>query len=464
MIIARRSILAAALASALSRPIKASEPDELTPEQFGAKGDGITNDSLAMARLSATVNMRGGGTIAFRKTTYLVGEQGLQLSGGYMFPPHELLRFRRCTRPLIVKGNGARLLCASGLRYGVFDQAGDRIDRAMPYVGPGLAAPYAAMIQIEDCTGPVAVTDFDLAGPGDEILLGGQYGDTGWQIGSTGLVLINNRGNETIARIRTHGHPQDGIMIDGVNGAAAGTVRTVTDVVADRNGRQGCSIVGGEGYQFVRCRFDRTGRGKVRSAPGAGVDIEAEAGKRIRDIGFVDCKFTDNFGCGVVADNGDTARVRFTGCTFIGTTSWSAWPSMPQFRFDRCKFVGAVTRAFGNQDPSRATQFVACTFTDDPTGSPTGKVYRGTNSDGPLADLSDSRNVAFDRCQFRAVRGVLPWSTGAIYKDCTMKQGFGTAGYPRGRFIGTNSVVGKVDLYGSAITGVLTVNGNRVLK
>jgi hypothetical protein len=462
MIISRRSILSVTLVSALCPSARANAQNEFTPEQFGAKGDGVTNDSLAMARLSAAVNMHGGGMIIFRKTTYVVGKQGLQLSGGYMFPPSQLLEFRGCSQPLTIKGNGARLLCTEGLRYGVFDQSGDRANPPMPYFGPGLAAPYASMIHIEDCTGPVAVTDFDLAGPGDKIRLGGKYGDTGWQIRSTGLVLINNRGSEAIARIHTHGHAQDGMIIDGVNDAPAETIRTVVDVVADGNGRQGCSIVGGEGYKFVRCRFDRTGRGKVSSAPGAGLDIEAEGSKRIRNIVFNGCRFADNVGCGVVADNGDTAWVRFTGCTFIGTTNWSAWPSKSQFRFDRCKFIGAITRAFGDQDPSRATQFVGCTFTDDPTQSPSGKVYQGTNSDGPLADLSNSRNVLFERCRFQAVRGVLPWSTGAIYKDCTMKQGFGKAGYPRGRFVGNNIIIGKIDLYGSVISGVLTVNGKRV--
>lgn len=462
MTIVRRSFLAAALATTLGSAVRAADQREFTPEEYGAKGDGVTNDSLAMFRLSTAVTARGGGTVVFRKTTYLVGGQGLRLSGGYMFPPRDLLKFHSCSKPLIIRGNGAQLKCEAGLRYGVFDQSGERIDYPMPYLGPGLATPYTAMIEIEDCTAPVTVTDFDLMGPGDSILLGGQYGDTGWQIRSAGLVLTNNRGSETIARIRTHGHPLDGIMIDGVNGTGTSTVRTITDVVADGNGRQGCSIVGGEGYTFLRCHFNRTGRGKVRSAPGAGLDIEAEGDKRIRDLAFVDCRFTDNLGCGMVADSGDTARVRFTGCIFVGTTSWSAWPSMPHFQFDRCKFVGAVTRAFGHQDPTRATQFVGCVFTDDPAGSPTGKVYRGTNADGPIADLSTSRNVKFERCRFQTAHGALPWSTGAIYKDCVMKQGFRTTGHPRGTFVGTNSITGKVDISGSAIIGILTVNGNRV--
>lgn len=462
MQIDRRSVLGAAVALAASPTGLAAQERTFTPEQFGAKGDGRTDDSLAMARLSAAVSRAGGGTVVFRRTTYLVGRQGLNIGPGYLFEPQELLRFKGCHRPLHLRGGGARLLCAPGLRYGVFDRTGQAVNNPMPYLGPGLATPYRAMIHVEGCTGPVSVSDFELAGPGDAIVLGGQYGDTGWQIPATGLALVNNRGGERVERVRTHGHPQDGLLIDGADADLPGVARTVVDVWADRNGRQGCSFVGGRGYRFARCRFTRTGRDKVKSAPGAGVDVEAEAGKHIRDLAFTDCRFEDNYGCGMVADTGDSEDVRFAGCTFIGTTSWSAWPNKPRFRFDRCSFVGPLVRAHGDPDPARAAQFVQCSFTDDPALSPTGKIYGGTNPDRPLADLSDARNVLFDRCRFRAVQGVLPWSTGAIYRDCIMAQGTATHGFPRGRFVGTNSITGKVDLYGSTITGVLTVNGRRV--
>ena len=46
------------------------------PEEFGARGDGATNDTDAFARLSADVNLRGGGTVILgRGKTYLVGRQ-----------------------------------------------------------------------------------------------------------------------------------------------------------------------------------------------------------------------------------------------------------------------------------------------------------------------------------------------------------------------------------------------------
>src|SRR5438105_2454879 len=46
----------------------------LTPEMFGAVGNGSTDDSAAFALLSAALNAQGGGTIEFTPgKTYMVG-------------------------------------------------------------------------------------------------------------------------------------------------------------------------------------------------------------------------------------------------------------------------------------------------------------------------------------------------------------------------------------------------------
>ncbi|WP_133032098.1 MULTISPECIES: right-handed parallel beta-helix repeat-containing protein [unclassified Sphingomonas] len=462
MMIHRRVLLRGALLAPCASRAFAAQNRVFTPEEFGAKGDGVTNDSAAMARLSTAVRLYGGGTVEFRRTTYVVGAQGLQVQGAFAFPPRELLTFVGCSLPLHLKGNGARLLCEPGLRFGVF-RDGEPFKHAMPYLGPGVASPYNSMILVEGCTAAVRISDLDLEGPGDRIMVGGQYGDTGWQILSTGLILRNNAGSEIVERVHTHSHCQDGMMIDGVDADTPGVERSLVRVTADSNGRQGCSIVGGRGYRFTGCSFTRSARGSIKSAPGAGVDIEAEGKKHVRDLAFSKCLFSDNGGCGMVADSGDTERVRFENCTFIGTVNWSAWPSKPFFKFEDCTFVGAMTRAFGDSTVARATTFARCTFDDDPARSPTREVFGGGDATAPMVNLGNNQNVSFDKCRFSALHGsVLPWSTGAIYRDCIMAQGNRAFGYPRGQFVGTNRITGKVDLYNSKISGVLTVNGRLI--
>jgi hypothetical protein len=437
----------------------------LTPEQFGAKGDGVTNDTDAFARLAQAIALRGGGEIALRKTTYLVGRQllGHAARTGYAFEPATILEFVNLPGPLTISGNGARLLCAPGLRYGTFDsRTGAATKNKMPYTQPGeLASPYRAMIRVENSAGAVEISDLELDGNLKRLKIGGQYGDTGWQIPATGLLLINNKASERISRIHSHHHAQDGIMIDGVDrsrGSAAASV--IEDVRCEYNGRQGVSLVGGRGYAFKRCKFNHTGKAGIATSPGAGVDIEAEAGKKVRDVSFANCEFSNNFGCGLVADSGDSEGASFTACTFIGSTNWAAWPNKPRFRFVDCTFVGPIVRAFGDPNRERATQFHGCTFRDDPALSPTGTVYGGENTDRPIGDLPGNKNVLFNKCRFLLThQAVLPWSVDVTYADCTLSQKAPKHGFPRGVYLGRNTITGAVAIGGSLVQGSLTVNG-----
>jgi hypothetical protein len=317
------------------------------------------------------------------------------------------------------------------------------------------------MIWIRDSRAPIEIRDLELDGNLERLQIGGPYGDTGWQLPASGLLLQDNRASETITNVYSHHHGQDGAIIDGDDGRRARS--HFSHFLARYNGRQGLSIVGGRGYDFVDCEFSHTGRSAIVSAPAAGVDIEAEA-KTNRDHTFTRCKFVDNAGVGMVADSGDSADCQFTDCTFVGTTAWSAWPLKPHFRFAGCTFVGAVVHPFPDKDPVRATRFLDCRFTDDPALSPTGKVYQGGTRPGEaIVNMAESENVLFDRCAFD-VRGVavLPWSWRATYRDCTMSQRSRTTAMTKGKYLGRTTIMGPVDLYGSMIIGILIVNGREM--
>jgi hypothetical protein len=439
--------------------------DALTPEMFGAKGDGVSNDTAAFVRLSQALTRRGGGTVALRRTVYLVGEQKRAFGpgAGFAYAPSPILDFVGLSGSLTILGNGATLRCAPGLRFGTFDpRSGQPTRHPVPFLNPAeRATPYEYMVRVQECAGTVTISDLELDGNLPRLVLGGPYGDTGIQIAGSGIFLRDNRGSEILRNVHSHHHPQDGVMIDDIVGPAGGRVHKAENVRCEYNGRQGCSLIGGSGWLFTRCRFNHTGRAGLASAPGAGFDIEAEGGKTIRDVRFEDCEFVDNYGCGLVADSGDSENATFLRCRFVGTTIWSVWPAKPYFRFHGCTIVGTAVRCFGDPDPRKATQFHDCLFTDDPKLSPTGKVYREDRADGPLADLSDARNVLFNRCRLFGVAGaVLPWSTGAIYADCVMRQSVRSPGYPRGEYRGRTTIEGSVHLDNSRFTGSLILNGS----
>lgn len=432
----------------------------ITPEQFGAAGNGVTNDTAAFAAMTSFVNRRGGGEIALRPTTYIVGVQAPDPSRpGYAFAPAKIMAFYGCSKKLSIFGNGARLRCADGLRFGTFDPAtGLPTNHPLPFYTLGeLATPYESMISIESCIGGVEVSDLQLDGNLDHLVIGGPFGDTGRQIPAFGLRLTNNGCAEQITRVYTHHHALDGILIDGTSQRQ--TTSSIRDVVSEYNVRQGCSLVGGRNYSFVSCRFNHTGRAGLASAPAAGFDIEAEV-KPIRNLSFSSCEFSNNTGVGMVADSGDTDGATFADCRFIGSTSWSAWPFKPHFRFTNSQFIGAVVHAFPDPDPERATQFSNCLFLDDPALSPTGEVYQPS---WPIVNLAESANVLFDSCRFNLrFASVLPWSWQATYNNCTMSQVSPIQAYPKGSYTGVCRIDGNVDLYGAIILGDLIVNGQLI--
>lgn len=464
MRIDRRALLAGAGSSAFLASGSPARAGIITPESFGARGDGQTNDTLAFARMAAFVTKRGGGEVVLRPVTYVIG---LQRMGDlvYAFAPSPVMDFINCSLSLVIRGNGARLLCAPGLKYGTFDPiTGQPTHHPMPYIQSGeLAIPYRAMIRAQGCGGGLEISDLELDGNLSRLAIGGQYGDVGWQIPATGIHLVENSGPQRLVGIRSHDHALDGLLVDGLD--APTPISLFDRVICDGNGRQGCSVVGGRGFRFSDCKFARSGKGAIASPPGAGVDIEAEGGKRVRDLAFARCEFSDSSGAALVADSGDSEGAVFTDCRFFGTTNWAAWPNKPRFRFHRCTFVGPIVHAFGDSDPARATQFHECLFRDDPALSPTGEVYGGENPDRPIADLPANRNVLFNRCRFELThRAALPWTTSLVtFADCFMSQRSKAPAYPRGTFVGRNIINGPVTLYSARIRGELIVNGKRLL-
>lgn len=451
-------------AAGIALPLRAAAGEQVSPEMFGARGDGRTNDTKAFAAMATHLNAIGGGTIVLRPVTYIVGAQHPSAGGDHpSFAASDIIHLTGCERPIRIDGRGARLRCASGLRYGRFDPAsGNPLPDGATLDLTNQAVPYAAFIHIENSSGGIWISDVALDGNLQDLSIGGKYGKGGWQAGATGIILHGNTGPERLLRIHSHHHAQDGMILTPTLDRTGTT--TVVDAVCEYNGRQGCSVTGGRNFLFQRCRFRHTGKAVLHSDPGAGVDIEAENWP-IRNVAFEDCEFSDNTGFGLVSGTGDSADISCKRCKFVGTTNWAAWPDSPGMRFDRCLFAGSINHCHGDADASRAARFINCIFTDDHSLSPTGKLFFGGPRELWIAVVLDSPNVRFDSCRFRLTGdGRLPLSDSkVIYADCQMSQRSLTASGTRGTFIGTNSISGPVDLAGSIIHGRVVVNG-RVLR
>lgn len=465
MRISRRHFVAGAAgtaAASVARSAGQAGIGHFTPEMFGAKGDGRTNDTAAFRAMAARVNANDGGSITLRRTTYLVGAHEPKpgaLPGEHAWGPGDILHFVGCGGPVTIDGNGARLRAAPGLHFGTFDrQTGQPARAGLPPTEffKSSAGPYVGMILFEKCSGRIEVRDIELDGNLESLVVGGIWSNgVGWNSPGRGLLFLGNSGSAELSNVHSHHHPQDGIeFVDSVTRAGS---TLVSDSAFEYNGRQGCSITGGRNYMFERCKFQHTGRAGLASRPGAGVDVEAEA-VPVRSVSFLDCIFADNFGFGLVAGSGDSDGITCNRCTFVGTTTWPIWADKPHMRFNHCTVVGTVIRVSGDADPDRATQFRNCTFTDDPSLSPTGKVFVDP---APIVYVWPRQHALFSGCEFRLIAdGLLPHSNPkVIYADCELLQRSPRVSTPVGTYLGTNTVRGNAKLDGSIIHGTVVLNG-----
>jgi hypothetical protein len=260
----------------------------------------------------------------------------------------------------------------------------------------------------------VSVTQLELDGNIDGLIVGGQYGDVGIQLPAFGIIAYSNDRLE-ITKIHAHHHGTDGIMVGypGLTEQSDPTPTLIEDVVSEHNARQGFSWVGGIGMTVRRSKFLSSGKGRFSSPPGAGIDIEAEESVN-RDGLFEDCEIANNAGVGLVADSGDSARITVRRSSIWGNTGWSIWPLKPYMRFEDCDIHGAGVNLYGSVDePAAAVKFVGCSF-DDAAHPDFGAAYGDMllNLGGGI-----SQNVAFESCSFTATKGKSLYIVGGTLED-----------------------------------------------
>jgi hypothetical protein len=454
-------------------------------DDFGAVGDGVTDDSAALALAAAAVNAADGGVLELRRgATYIVGGQTMQnppLYTYFTWPPNVLypLEFANCTRGVVVRGNGARIKCMDNAKYGVFNTDGTPMTVSPGYVGVGASSAYYYMVYAHGCVG-VHIENLELDGNLNNLNVNGHFSDVGIQLQGTGLFLEDNAGPITISNVYSHHHGLDGAIVDGF--AFDATSHKEHAVISggrfECNGRQGLSFVGGKGWSFIGCSFSYTGKanrgsdaaGQVSSNPGAGVDFEAEGGKEVRDVVFDNCEFIANAGQGIVADSGtDVDRITFRNSTFIGTSNYVLWTNRPGFRFQHCRILGTCVNLWDGTVPFKpqdALVFEDCFFSNEAAQSPTGTLfdindllweggsgfvaaYRctfehhlGTAALGNVPALASGNGPLFVDCNFIAKAGALNPSGRFRGRSWFIEDG-GLIGFIPGAYTSTPAIVGK---------------------
>ena len=381
---------------------------------FGARGDGRTDDTAAFAKLATEVNRRDGGvSILIPPGTYKVGGQipnGLNADKAvYRFDGRDVLMFRDCAKPIQIQGTGAIMRLPDGMRFGSFNAGGQPFSPPLPYWDTRGSAITGYMVGAVGCA-DVRISGLELNGNNTNYVLGGAWGDRERQARSYGYYFDHCRRVE-LDKVSAHHFGLDGIYIKAFHLKATDAPRPhiLRNSRFEWNGRQGLSWSGGIGLRATSCSFSHTGYAvntrsgqPVYSGPGAGVDIEAELSVT-RDGIFESCDFFHTRGPALYCEIGDNADVVFRNSRFWNFDNHSMVPKAPRLTFVDCRIYGSAISAYTNAArPSDGTRFVRCTFEDKSHpqyGQPFVDAY------GSLLGFDDLRGgLRMEDCTFIAHR------------------------------------------------------------
>ncbi len=355
-------------------------------KSFGAKGDGKTNDHAAFVAAADFFNRRGGnGKLIISKGIYIVGKQS---KGEFTWQGQDVLHFTSIQNMVIEGVPGAVLKYSAAMKFGSFDPTTGRPRQVGGYfVDPRWGASLGHCIFIDRSLN-VTIKGVELDGNNEKIVLGGSYGDVGRQLPHYGIFIQNSK-NVTVQKVNLHHFALDGICVANVKTNTPDNIKLL-DSKFNYNARQGFSWIGGNGLLARNCQFNHTGTGKFGSAPGAGLDIEAEYGPN-RNGTFESCEFVDALGCCMVADSGDSGYMTFNNCTFWSSTTWSIWTTKPGFTFKNCKIYGPIVHGYDSPNDKDATKFIGCHIEDKP--------YNGKQPAGEyLIETNNAKRVRFENC------------------------------------------------------------------
>jgi hypothetical protein len=387
---------------------------------FGAAGDGITDDSPAFQRASDWINANWSTTSAIKITvpvgTYLVGHQirkGDIWNYGTGTINNQSQSYRGVNvfglvqaSNVIIEGDpnmGSRIIYKNGLMFG-----GYRTDIDQNCTARGSCnncpnwddvATVGAFVSLDRCS-CVSVSNFWVEGRYNMCRRLGMVGECGSiQLGYDGVLIMGGSDN-TISDVVCANFGRDGIMTLFNSGDATNV--TLNNMISSGNGRQGFSLCSGVNLTANNCDFILTGNikdGAIYSGnPQAGLDIEPDQNGQILNATFTNCRFSRNQGAAMITDNYFPSGVTFDNCFFSSLDGVALWPNgMVNSVIKNSTIVGRVQMVSGSSpndhlvlDNNYFTDWFG--FWDTPV-----EYTWATNSHGPryLLDLGNPSSNYF---------------------------------------------------------------------
>lgn len=259
--------LAAAMTTATCAPQPGTSYTVNVKTDYGAKGDGFTDDTIAIQNAISNVTAHtGGGTVYIPAGTYMI--DATRVGGG---DPNDSYGLAVGNNVTVNLGSTATLkaIPTSSGHYSIMRITGSNVN----IVGGTLL--------------------------GERLQHTGTSGEFGFGISTRGgsdIYMDSVTSNEMWG---------DGFIIGaGTSNAYSSNNVTLCNVVADRNRRQGVSIIAGDAIAIKNSTFENTGTipgVQNGTAPMSGLDIEPDLNDTVSNIQVTNSNFTGNSDTGVVA-------------------------------------------------------------------------------------------------------------------------------------------------------------------
>ncbi len=339
---------------------------------FGALGDGITDDSQAFKRASDWINANWSASSSIKIVvpagTYVVGHQIRKGdiwnygTGSINNQSQSYLGVRvfdlMQANNVIIEGApnmGTRIIYKNGLIYG-----GYRTDIDQTCTARGTCnncpnwndvATVGTFIFLDQCS-CISVSNFWVEGRYNMCDRKGMVGECGTiQLEYDGI-LISGGSDIDISNVTCANFGRDGLMSYYTNGSNV-TNLTLNNFISSGNGRQGYSLVSGINVMATNCDFILTGDIKDGAIypgnPQAGVDIEPDQGGVVNNCKFIKCRMTANRSYAFTTNNYFPSKITLDSCFLSSLNGYALWPSgMIQSTIKNSTILGKVTHVLGS--------------------------------------------------------------------------------------------------------------------
>jgi hypothetical protein len=203
--------------------------------QYGADvSNTAEQNDTAFADACSEIMAQGGGTLVIPPGEYEVCHQVFG-SGSAAWLNTDAIVISGCAKHITIEGYGAKLKMPNGQRWGSFDPVTGApfYPSSFPFFNGLYAGHPGYFINIQNNSGGVTIKGLELDGNCANYIVGGEYGDIGYQVRADGIISTNNA-SLNVSDMYIHNCGRDGIDVFDNASTESSTVRPVYIENVDR--------------------------------------------------------------------------------------------------------------------------------------------------------------------------------------------------------------------------------------